>query len=96
MDKQLIIKEMLECDICRQFLALSMEDHPKCGGISYKEINGEQVPVTRTGKPWSEVVKEHKDKHEKIRKEFYEKNKDHITAHSKRWKFYSEILEKVS
>lgn len=87
---------MLDCDICRQYLALCMENPLRCTGLDYKEINGEKVLCTYSGKPWSEIVEEHKQKHEKERKEYYEKHKEHITAHSKKWKFYSEILEKVS
>jgi hypothetical protein len=79
-EKRERIKKMLSCDICKQYLALSMFQPLRCPGLSYNE-KGEQV--TGSGKLWSEIVKEHEEAHAKELQEFREKYSQHMKEHLK-------------
>lgn len=77
--KEEIIKKMLECDICKQFLAVCMKNPLRCPGLSYNE-DGKAV-VSRTGKLWEVVEKEHEAECKEEKDLFIEKHKKHLISH---------------
>jgi hypothetical protein len=83
--KQVLIKEMVKCSVCRKYLSFAMVQ-PIKAPMDYRKINSILTPCTITGIPWEEFERSKKDIEEKDKKkriDYYNKHKEHIMKHSK-------------
>jgi len=75
------IAKMIECNICRGFLAVSMISPLRCPGMDYREIDGKQIAYTATGIPWNEYVQKFEDQKNKEYEDYKNTHKEHLIEH---------------
>lgn len=78
------MQAILDCDICRQYLAHNMIQPLRCPGLHYDKPSGRKYvgkKGTDSFRWWDEIVKECEEQHEKERLAFLETNRQHLQEH---------------
>lgn len=75
-----------KCNVCKEYLAHSMYQPLRCGGIHYE--NG--LACANSGKPWKEIVEEHDLECDQKRLAYWKEHKQHLEM----CKFYRELKAK--
>ena len=79
-----MLKAILDCDICRGYLAHIMIQPLRCPGLGYDESTGRKYvgkKGTNSFRWWDEILRESDERQEKERLSFLRDNKEHILTH---------------